>query len=72
MKLTAENIREELLKFRDNFKMTQIQVSEKTGISRHTLVNIERGRHSTNSLNLYRLEKLINAVEYKEHANGIL
>ena len=64
MEITETNARTELLDFRDRTGMTQTQVSEKTNISRITIVNIEHGKHTPNAMTLRRLEKLVNSIEY--------
>lgn len=63
MNITKDNAHIELLKFRDISRMTQIQVAEKTGISKDTISNIENGNFKPNKMTLYRLEKLINSLE---------
>lgn len=60
MEITKDNAQDELLKFRDESRITQIQAAAKSGISKDTISNIENGNFAPNKMTLYRLNKMIN------------
>lgn len=59
MKITRENASTELFTFRAKFNITQEKLSEKTGISRATIVAIERGKKEPRANTLFKINEYI-------------
>lgn len=55
MKTLNQFVGERLLARREALGYTQDQVSEATGITRTTILNIEKGKHAVLMANLYRI-----------------
>ena len=59
MELTRINAKDELIKFREKYGITQEKLSEKTGISIPTIIGIEDGKKKPHALTVYKLNQYI-------------
>lgn len=57
MEITRENAKDELYNFRARFNITQEKLSDKTGISRTTIVAIERGYKQPRAATLFKINE---------------
>ncbi len=59
MKITQTNAEKELLNFRLKHGVTQEKLSDKTGISRATIVNIESGNRKPGVMTIFKLNEYL-------------
>jgi DNA-binding XRE family transcriptional regulator len=59
MIIKQETAKEDLLKFRETYGITQEKLSEETGISKTTIVNIETGKIKPQAVTIFKLNKWI-------------
>ncbi len=57
--LTIENAHVELIKFREKNGFTQEKLSEKTGVSKPTIISIESGKKKPQATTIYKLNGFI-------------
>lgn len=62
MKLTQQNAQEELLNLRLDQGLTQDRLSNLTGVSRATIINIEKGNSKPGATTLFNLNKYIKTL----------
>jgi DNA-binding XRE family transcriptional regulator len=63
MKVTAENASLRLLELRKKHKLTQIELAEKTELSRFTITSIENGKTTPNNFTLFKLNSFFELLE---------
>jgi len=59
MEITRENAQIELYKFRAKNDVTQEKLSERTGVSKPTIVSIEKGRIQPRANTLHRINEFV-------------
>jgi len=59
MEITRDNAKTELYNFRMKNNITQEKLSDKTGVSRPTIVSIEKGRIQPRANTLYRINEFV-------------
>lgn len=59
MKITTENARTELLRFRENYGISINKLVEKTGLSKPTIIGIEKGRFKPQATTIFKLNEYI-------------
>ena len=59
MEITRENAKTELYNFRMKHDITQEKLSDKTGVSRPTIVAIEKGRIQPRANTLHRINEFV-------------
>ena len=63
MTINRKTASDGLLKFRESHGITQDRLSEKTGISKTTIVNIETGKIKPQATTVYKINEYIKTVE---------
>lgn len=63
MRLTKKTASDDLTSFRERYGYTLDKLSEKTGVSRSTLIAIEAGRGNIQAKTIFKLNEYIKKVE---------
>lgn len=58
MLITSDNASIELLKFREKHGITQDQLSERSGVSKPTIIDIEKGRKKPRATTVFKLNRI--------------
>ena len=61
-KITKENLGEILLKHRFENSKTQLEISKKTGVSLPTIIGIEAGRITPQTMTIYKFRKYFKQI----------
>ncbi len=63
MEFTRKNIQNDLISFRERHGYTLEKLSDKTGVSKSTLIAIEAGRGNIQAKTIFKLNQYIKKVE---------
>lgn len=66
MKITKENAKEEVFRFRVKYNLTQINLAALAGIHRQTIINIEDGNNIPHAKTLHKINKVLQT--FNDHA----
>lgn len=59
MKINTENASKELLRFREKHGITLDKLVDKSGVSKPTIINIEKGRIKPQAVTVFKLNKYL-------------
>ena len=63
MEITTGNASRELLRFRENYGISINELVEKTGVSKPTVIGIEKGRVKPQATTIYKINQYIKKLK---------